>query len=60
IFFFYFRDEHNAEDAIHALDNSPFGYDRRRLFVEWEGVSMVGTEMGPSQWKTRDQLKRCL
>nr|GFD31158.1 serine/arginine-rich splicing factor RS31-like [Tanacetum cinerariifolium] len=35
IFFFYFEDEHDAEDAILALDNSPFGYDRRRLSVEW-------------------------
>nr|GFD34169.1 serine/arginine-rich splicing factor RS31-like [Tanacetum cinerariifolium]GFD34197.1 serine/arginine-rich splicing factor RS31-like [Tanacetum cinerariifolium] len=26
----------DAEDAIHALDNSPFGYDRRRLSVEWD------------------------
>ncbi|XP_071701270.1 serine/arginine-rich splicing factor RS31 [Rutidosis leptorrhynchoides] len=33
--FVYFDDERDAEDAIHALDNSPFGYDRRRLSVEW-------------------------
>ncbi|GJX38185.1 serine/arginine-rich splicing factor RS31-like protein isoform X2 [Tanacetum coccineum] len=33
--FVYFEDERDAEDAIHALDNSPFGYDRRRLSVEW-------------------------
>nr|GEY48829.1 RNA-directed DNA polymerase, eukaryota [Tanacetum cinerariifolium] len=36
--FFYFEDEHDAEDAIHALDNSPFGYDIRRLSVEWARV----------------------
>nr|GFC07878.1 serine/arginine-rich splicing factor RS31-like isoform X1 [Tanacetum cinerariifolium] len=35
IFFFYFEDEHDAEDAILALDNSPFRYDRHRLSVEW-------------------------
>ncbi|GJR49861.1 serine/arginine-rich splicing factor RS31 isoform X2 [Tanacetum coccineum] len=33
--FVHFEDEHDAEDAIHALDNSPFGYDKRRLSVEW-------------------------
>nr|XP_043619535.1 serine/arginine-rich splicing factor RS31-like [Erigeron canadensis] len=33
--FVYFEDERDAEDAIHALDNTPFGYDRRRLSVEW-------------------------
>ncbi|XP_076955726.1 serine/arginine-rich splicing factor RS31-like [Bidens hawaiensis] len=33
--FIYFEDERDAEDAIHALDNSSFGYDRRRLSVEW-------------------------
>ncbi|XP_024958735.1 serine/arginine-rich splicing factor RS31-like [Cynara cardunculus var. scolymus] len=33
--FVYYEDERDAEDAIHALDNSPFGYDRRRLSVEW-------------------------
>ncbi|MBA0805241.1 hypothetical protein Gohar_004771, partial [Gossypium harknessii] len=29
------QDERDAEDAIRELDNIPFGYDRRRLSVEW-------------------------
>ncbi|KAL2468818.1 Serine/arginine-rich splicing factor RS31 [Forsythia ovata] len=33
--FVYFEDERDAEDAIHGLDSTPFGYDRRRLSVEW-------------------------
>nr|GEZ86222.1 serine/arginine-rich splicing factor RS31-like isoform X2 [Tanacetum cinerariifolium]GEZ94841.1 serine/arginine-rich splicing factor RS31-like isoform X2 [Tanacetum cinerariifolium] len=33
--FVYFEDERDAEDAIHALDNSLFGYDRHRLSMEW-------------------------
>lgn len=33
--FVYYEDERDAEDAIHALDNTPFGYDKRRLSVEW-------------------------
>ncbi|XP_071716698.1 serine/arginine-rich splicing factor RS31-like isoform X2 [Rutidosis leptorrhynchoides] len=33
--FVYFDDERDAEDAIRSLDNTPFGYDRRRLSVEW-------------------------
>ncbi|CAI9259241.1 unnamed protein product [Lactuca saligna] len=33
--FVYYEDERDAEDAIQALDNSPFGYDKRRLSVEW-------------------------
>ncbi|XP_068315164.1 serine/arginine-rich splicing factor RS31 isoform X2 [Pyrus communis] len=33
--FVYFEDERDAEEAIHHLDNRPFGYDRRRLSVEW-------------------------
>ncbi|XVF22327.1 hypothetical protein REPUB_Repub12eG0163500 [Reevesia pubescens] len=33
--FVYFEDERDAEDAIRGLDNAPFGYDRRRLSVEW-------------------------
>ncbi|KAL0398029.1 UNVERIFIED_CONTAM: Serine/arginine-rich splicing factor RS31 [Sesamum calycinum] len=33
--FVYFEDERDAEDAICGLDNIPFGYDRRRLSVEW-------------------------
>ncbi|KAL9348152.1 hypothetical protein Peur_059518 [Populus x canadensis] len=33
--FVYFEDDHDAADAIRGLDNIPFGYDRRRLSVEW-------------------------
>ncbi|CAL5383189.1 unnamed protein product [Camellia sinensis] len=33
--FVYFEDERDAEDAIRGLDNAPFGYDRRKLSVEW-------------------------
>ncbi|PIA34841.1 hypothetical protein AQUCO_03700251v1 [Aquilegia coerulea] len=33
--FVYFIDEHDAEDAIHKLDDMPFGHSRRRLTVEW-------------------------
>ncbi|KAK4794000.1 hypothetical protein SAY86_011994 [Trapa natans] len=33
--FVYFEDERDAADAIRGLDNAPFGYDRRRLSVEW-------------------------
>ncbi|PKI44953.1 serine/arginine-rich splicing factor RS31 [Punica granatum] len=33
--FVYFEDERDAADAIRGLDNVPFGYDRRRLSVEW-------------------------
>nr|GEV97773.1 nucleotide-binding, alpha-beta plait [Tanacetum cinerariifolium] len=29
------KDEHDAEEAINALDNTTFGYDRRKLSVEW-------------------------
>lgn len=36
--FVYFMDERDAEDAIRGLDNRPFGYDRRRLSVEWARV----------------------
>lgn len=36
--FVYFEDERDAEDAIRDLDNTPFGYDRRRLSVEWAKV----------------------
>ncbi|KAL5538006.1 hypothetical protein UlMin_046089 [Ulmus minor] len=34
-FFVYFEDDRDAEDAIHGLDNRPFGYDMCKLFVEW-------------------------
>ncbi|XP_030541004.1 serine/arginine-rich splicing factor RS31-like isoform X1 [Rhodamnia argentea] len=33
--FVYFEDERDAADAIRGVDNMPFGYDRRRLSVEW-------------------------
>ncbi|KAJ9171544.1 hypothetical protein P3X46_014900 [Hevea brasiliensis] len=33
--FVYFEDERDAADAIRGLDNTPFGYDRRKLSVEW-------------------------
>ncbi|XP_010544863.1 PREDICTED: serine/arginine-rich splicing factor RS31 isoform X2 [Tarenaya hassleriana] len=33
--FVYFEDERDGEDAIRGLDNTPFGYERRRLSVEW-------------------------
>lgn len=36
--FVYFEDERDAEDAIRGLDNVAFGYDRRRLSVEWAKV----------------------
>lgn len=39
--FVYFEDERDAEDAIHALDNTPFGYDRRKLSVEWARVCLA-------------------
>ncbi|CAL0315406.1 unnamed protein product [Lupinus luteus] len=33
--FVYYEDERDAEEAIRALDNVPFGLDKRRLSVEW-------------------------
>ncbi|KAK1368600.1 putative arginine/serine-rich splicing factor [Heracleum sosnowskyi] len=33
--FVYFEDERDARDAIRSLDNHPFGYDTRKLSVEW-------------------------
>lgn len=36
--FVYFEDERDGEEAIRALDNIPFGYDKRRLSVEWARV----------------------
>lgn len=38
----YFEDERDAEDAIRRLDNAPFGYEKRRLSVEWAKVSVSG------------------
>lgn len=39
--FVYFEDERDADDAIRGLDNMPFGYDRRRLSVEWAKVILL-------------------
>ncbi|RDX96246.1 Serine/arginine-rich splicing factor RS31, partial [Mucuna pruriens] len=36
--FVYYEDERDAEDAIRALDNFPFGHEKRRLSVEWARV----------------------
>ena len=36
--FVYYEDERDAEEAIRALDNFPFGYEKRRLSVEWARV----------------------
>lgn len=36
--FVYYENERDAEEAIRALDNVPFGYDKRRLSVEWARV----------------------
>ncbi|KAK8464953.1 hypothetical protein PHAVU_010G116100 [Phaseolus vulgaris] len=33
--FVYYEDERDAEEAIRALDNVPFGHEKRRLSVEW-------------------------
>ncbi|TKY64112.1 Serine/arginine-rich splicing factor RS31 [Spatholobus suberectus] len=33
--FVYYEDERDAEEAIRALDNIPFGHEKRRLSVEW-------------------------
>lgn len=37
--FVYFEDERDAEDAIRGIDNTTFGYERRKLSVEWAKVS---------------------
>ncbi|GJV49752.1 disulfide isomerase-like protein 2-3 [Tanacetum coccineum] len=36
--FVYFEDERDVEEAINALDNTTFGYDKRKLSVEWARV----------------------
>lgn len=36
-------DERDAEEAIRAVDNRPFGHDRRRLSVEWARVQYFFT-----------------
>lgn len=54
--FVYFEDERDADDAIRGLDNVPFGYDRRRLSVEWargeRGKARDGSK-GASQRPTK-------
>ncbi|KAI4328947.1 hypothetical protein L6164_021259 [Bauhinia variegata] len=39
--FVYYEDERDAEEAIRALDNFPFGYNKRRLSVEWAKFERV-------------------
>ncbi|XP_010054982.2 serine/arginine-rich splicing factor RS31 [Eucalyptus grandis] len=55
--FVYFEDERDAEDAIHGLDDVPFGYDRRRLSVEWakgeRGRYGDGSRSVPNQRPTK-------
>lgn len=36
--FVYLDNDRDAEDAIRHLDDKPFGYDKRRLSVEWARV----------------------
>lgn len=38
--FVYFEDERDAEDAIRGIDNIPFGYEKRKLSVEWAKVDL--------------------
>jgi hypothetical protein len=45
--FVYFVDENDAEDAIRGVDTKPFGYDRRKLSVEWARVQYVSTLQVP-------------
>ncbi|KAL8162443.1 hypothetical protein V2J09_013932 [Rumex salicifolius] len=48
--FVYFEDDRDGADAIHYLDNMPFGHDRRHLSVEWargekgKDVSKMGNQ----------------
>ncbi|XP_050249482.1 serine/arginine-rich splicing factor RS31-like isoform X2 [Quercus robur] len=55
--FVYFVDERDAEEAIRAVDNRPFGYDRRRLSVEWargeRGRPRDGSRSGANQRPTK-------
>ncbi|XP_048132714.1 serine/arginine-rich splicing factor RS31-like isoform X3 [Rhodamnia argentea] len=55
--FVYFEDERDAEDAIHGLDDVPFGYERRRLSVEWakgeRGRYGAGSRSMPNQRPTK-------
>ncbi|XP_022979301.1 serine/arginine-rich splicing factor RS31A-like isoform X1 [Cucurbita maxima] len=55
--FVYFEEERDAEDSIRSLDNMPFGYDRRRLSVEWargeRGRSRDGSKSMANQRPTK-------
>ncbi|KAL3604246.1 hypothetical protein D5086_005105 [Populus alba] len=46
--FVYFEDDRDAADAVRGLDNIPFGYDRRRLSVEWARGERGRHRDGPS------------
>ncbi|KAL9258470.1 Serine/arginine-rich splicing factor RS31-like protein [Drosera capensis] len=55
--FVYFVDERDGRDAIRGLDNIPFGYDRRKLSVEWargeRGRHRDGSKPGGNQRPTK-------
>ncbi|KAL3356082.1 hypothetical protein AABB24_016975 [Solanum stoloniferum] len=55
--FVYFEDERDAADAIRGTDNMPFGYERRRLSVEWakgeRGRHHDGPKSGGNQRPTK-------
>ncbi|KAL9259132.1 Serine/arginine-rich splicing factor RS31-like protein [Drosera capensis] len=55
--FVYFVDECDARDAIRGLDNLPFGYERRKLSVEWargeRGRHHDGSKPGGNQRPTK-------
>ncbi|GAB2291119.1 Serine/arginine-rich splicing factor rs31 [Dionaea muscipula] len=55
--FVYFVDERDAKAAIRGLDNMPFGYDRRKLSVEWargeRGRLRDGSKASGSQRPTK-------
>ncbi|KAJ3706629.1 hypothetical protein LUZ61_010334 [Rhynchospora tenuis] len=56
--FVYFFDERDADDAIRALDNTPFGSGRRRLTVEWskQGERGPGRDKPPANTKPTKTL----
>ncbi|GAB2271838.1 Serine/arginine-rich splicing factor rs31 [Dionaea muscipula] len=55
--FVYFVDERDAKDAIRALDHMPYGYERRKLSVEWargeRGRHRDGSKAGGNQHPTK-------
>ncbi|XP_019248542.1 PREDICTED: serine/arginine-rich splicing factor RS31-like isoform X2 [Nicotiana attenuata] len=55
--FVYFEDERDAADAIRGLDDIPFGYDKRRLSVEWakgeRGRPHDGSKVAANQRPTK-------